>query len=193
MAEYGSWMFMLGALGMALLLGSINGLAITWGKVVPFIATLAMLTIARGLALWMSEKTPISLIELDILQSFGSGRVLGVPVPALVFVAVTIAGWVLLNRTTFGRRAIAVGGNRSAARIAGIRPGRVVFAVYRAHRAVRWHLGHPAVGPAGQRLPGRREPGRAGRDRRRGHRRDRPDRRQGHGDRHLLRRHHLRR
>src|SRR4029450_9648289 len=41
-----------------------------------------------------------------------------------------IAGWVLLNRTTFGRRAIAVGGNRSAARIAGIRPGRVIFAVY---------------------------------------------------------------
>jgi ribose transport system permease protein len=86
LADYGSWMFMLGALGMALLLGSINGLAITWGKVVPFIATLAMLTIARGLALWMSEKTPISLIELNILQGFGSGRVLGVPVPALVFV-----------------------------------------------------------------------------------------------------------
>ena len=89
-----------------------------------------MLTIARGLALWMSDKTPISLIELEILQGFGSGRVLGVPVPALVFVAVAIAGWVLLNRTTFGRRAVAVGGNRSAARIAGIRPGRVIFAVY---------------------------------------------------------------
>ena len=78
----------------------------------------------------MSEKTPISLIELDILQSFGSGRVLGIPVPAIVFVAVAVAGWVLLNRTTFGRRAIAVGGNRSAARIAGIRPGRVIFTVY---------------------------------------------------------------
>jgi ribose transport system permease protein len=130
LAEYGSWMFMLGAIGFALLLGSINGLAITWGKVVPFIATLAMLTIARGLALWMSDRTPISLIELDILQGFGSGRVLGVPVPALIFVAVTVAGWVLLNRTTFGRRAIAVGGNRSAARIAGIRPGRVIFTVY---------------------------------------------------------------
>ena len=123
-------MFMLGAVGFALLLGSINGLAITWGKVVPFIATLAMLIIARGLALWMSEKTPISLIELDILQGFGSGRVLGIPVPAIVFVAVAVAGWVLLNRTTFGRRAIAVGGNRSAARIAGIRPGRVIFTVY---------------------------------------------------------------
>ena len=58
LAVYGSWMFMLGAVGFALLLGSINGLAITWGKVVPFIATLAMLIIARGLALWMSEKDP---------------------------------------------------------------------------------------------------------------------------------------
>jgi ribose transport system permease protein len=130
LTQYGSWMFMFGALGMAVLLGAINGLAITWGKVVPFIATLAMLTIARGLALWMSEKTPISLIELNILQWFGSGRLLGVPVPALVFVIVAIVGWVLLNRTTFGRHTLAVGGNRSAARIAGIRPNRIVFAVY---------------------------------------------------------------
>ena len=128
--EYGSWIFMLGAVGFAVLLGAINGLAITWGRVVPFIATLAMLTIARGLALWMSDKTPISLSQLDILQRVGSGRVLGVPVPALVFLAVTVAGWVLLNRTTFGRHTIAVGGNRSAARIAGIRSNRVIFAVY---------------------------------------------------------------
>ena len=127
---YGSWIFIIGAVAMALLIGAINGLIITWGKVVPFIATLAMLTIARGVALWMADKTPISLIRLDILQFFGSGRVLGVPVPALVFLAVTVAGWVLLNRTSFGRHAIAVGGNRNAARIAGIRSGRVVFAVY---------------------------------------------------------------
>ena len=127
---YGSWMFMFGALAMALLIGAINGAAIVWGKVVPFIATLAMLTIARGLALWMAERTPISLIQLDILQWFGSGRVVGIPVPAVIFVLVTAVGWVVLNRTTFGRRAIAVGGNRSAARIAGIRPGRVIFAVY---------------------------------------------------------------
>src|SRR5215216_4597661 len=123
---YGSWIFIVGALGMALLIGAINGLIITWGKVVTFIATLAMLTIARGLALWMSDKTPISLIQLDILQQIGGGRVLGVPVPAIVFVLVAIAGWVLLNRTTFGRHAVAVGGNRSAARIAGIRSNRII-------------------------------------------------------------------
>ena len=128
--ENGTWIFILAAVGFAVLLGAINGLAITWGRVVPFIATLAMLTIARGLALWMSDKTPISLTELSILQRVGSGRVLGVPVPALVFLAVTVAGWVLLNRTTFGRHTIAVGGNRSAARIAGIRSNRVIFAVY---------------------------------------------------------------
>jgi ribose transport system permease protein len=128
--ENGSWIFMLAAVGFAVLIGAINGLAITWGRVVPFIATLAMLTIARGLALWMSDSTPVSLSQLDILQRVGSGRVLGVPVPALVFLAVTVAGWVLLNRTTFGRHAIAVGGNRSAARIAGIRANRIVFSVY---------------------------------------------------------------
>src|SRR4029450_5839754 len=53
--ENGSWIFMLAAVGFAVLLGAINGLAITWGRVVPFIATLARLTIARGLALWRRE------------------------------------------------------------------------------------------------------------------------------------------
>jgi ribose transport system permease protein len=128
--DYGTWIFMLGAIGLAVLLGAINGLAITWGRVVPFVATLAMLTIARGLALWMSDKTPIPLLELTILQRFGSGELLGVPVPALIFLAVTVAGWVLLNRTTFGRHTVAVGGNPSAARIAGIRSPWVVFSVY---------------------------------------------------------------
>jgi ribose transport system permease protein len=103
---------------------------VNWGKVVPFVATLAMLTVARGLALWMSDKTPIPLVELSILQRIGNDSVLGIPLPALVFLAVTVAGWVLLNRTTFGRYAVAVGGNRSAARIAGIQSSRVVFSVY---------------------------------------------------------------
>src|SRR5687768_11497214 len=82
LADYGSWIFILGAIGMGLLLGSVNGLAVTWGKVVPFVATLAMLTVARGLALWMSDKTPIPLVELSILQQIGNSSVLGIPFPA---------------------------------------------------------------------------------------------------------------
>ena len=126
----GSGAFIVGTIGFALLLGLVNGIAIAWGRIVPFIATLAMLTIARGVALWMSDKTPISLSFLDTVRSLGSDKVLGVPMPAIVFLAVAAIGWVLLNRTSYGRHVVAVGGNREAARIAGIRPNRVVCSVY---------------------------------------------------------------
>ena len=55
----------------------------------PFIATLAMFTMARGLALWMSDKTPISLFDLEAVRWFGNGEVLGIPSAAIVFLAVT--------------------------------------------------------------------------------------------------------
>jgi ribose transport system permease protein len=122
--------FMLGAIGFGLLLGLINGVAISYGRIVPFIATLAMFAGARGLALWMSDKTPISLLNLDVVREVGRGRVAGIPNAAIVFVAVTVGGWVLLNRTRYGRHVIAVGGNREAARMAGIRSRRIVTSVY---------------------------------------------------------------
>ena len=122
--------FMLGAIGFALLLGLVNGVAIAYGRIVPFIATLAMFAGARGLALWMSDKTPISLLELAFVREVGRGRVAGIPYAAIVFVAVTAGGWVLLNRTRYGRHVIAVGGNREAARMAGVRPQRIVASVY---------------------------------------------------------------
>jgi ribose transport system permease protein len=122
--------FMLGALGFGLLLGLVNGVAIAYGRIVPFIATLAMFAGARGLALWMSDKTPISLLDLDVVRDLGRGRVAGIPTAAIVFVAVTAIGWVLLNRTRYGRHVVAVGGNREAARMAGIRPNVIVTSVY---------------------------------------------------------------
>jgi ribose transport system permease protein len=122
--------FILGAVGFGLLLGLINGVAISYGRIVPFIATLAMFAGARGLALWMSDKTPISLLNLDVVRDIGRGEVLGLPKAALVFLAVTAGGWVLLNRTRYGRHVVAVGGNREAARMAGIRPGAIVTSVY---------------------------------------------------------------
>jgi ribose transport system permease protein len=122
--------FMLGALGFGVLLGLVNGVAIAYGRIVPFIATLAMFAGARGLALWMSDKTPISLLQLDFVRELGRGRVAGIPYAALVFVAVTAGGWMLLNRTRYGRHVIAVGGNREAARMAGVRPQRIVCSVY---------------------------------------------------------------
>ena len=123
-------LFIAAAIGLGILLGSINGIAVTFGRVVPFIATLAMLTIARGLALRMSGKTPISVVLLDQVRFFGNGKIAGIPTPAVIFVLLTIVGWIVLNRTRYGRYVVATGGNREAARIAGIRVQRITFSVY---------------------------------------------------------------
>jgi ribose transport system permease protein len=130
LTDSGSLAFILGALGMGVLLGGINAGAIAYGKVVPFIATLAMFTMARGLALWLSDKTPVSLFSLETVRWFGNGEVLGIPSAVIVFLAVTAFAWVLLNRTRYGRYVVAVGGNREAARIAGVNVPRIVFSVY---------------------------------------------------------------
>jgi len=122
--------FVLGSVAFGFLLGSINGLAVSYGKVVPFIATLAMLLIARGLALWISDNTPISLFELKSLRWFGTGEILTIPSSLIVFLAVAAIGWVLLNRTPYGRYVVAVGGNPEAARIAGVKANRILYSVY---------------------------------------------------------------
>jgi len=132
--------FILGAVGFATVLGSINAVSVAYGRVVPFIATLAMFSIGRGLALLLNDKLPVSLLDLNggsfgdpavgSLLWFGNGRILGIPVSVYVFLAVTIAGWVLLNRTRYGRYVVSVGGNREAARIAGVPVRRIIFSVY---------------------------------------------------------------
>jgi ribose transport system permease protein len=135
-----SLVFMGGAVLFALLLGTVNATAVAYGRVVPFIATLAMFSIARGLALLLNHKLPVSLLDLNggsfaspgafSLLWFGTGRIAGIPVSVFVFVGITIAGWVLLNRTRYGRYVVAVGGNREAARIAGVPVRKIVFSVY---------------------------------------------------------------
>jgi ribose transport system permease protein len=135
-----SIVFMLGAIGFALALGVTNATAIAYGRVVPFIATLAMFSIARGLALLLNDKLPVGLLDLNggsfgepgtfSLLWFGSGRILGVPPSVFVFLGVTIIGWIVMNRTRYGRYVVAVGGNREAARIAGVPVRRVIFSVY---------------------------------------------------------------
>jgi ribose transport system permease protein len=128
--ESGSFVFFLAALGMGILLGGINAGAVAYGRVPPFMATLAMLLAARGIALWMSDKTPISIFTLEGVRWFGNGEVIGIPSSAVVFLAITAIGWVLLNRTRYGRYVVAVGGNREAARIAGVKVRPIIFSVY---------------------------------------------------------------
>src|SRR3954452_1635776 len=136
----GSLLFIVGAVGFAVLLGTVNATAIAYGRVVPFIATLAMFSVARGVALLLNDKLPVSLLDLNggsfgtpavgSLLWFGTGRIAGIPVSVFVFLGITIGGWVLLNRTRYGRYVVAVGGNREAARIAGVPVRKIVFSVY---------------------------------------------------------------
>jgi ribose transport system permease protein len=109
--------------------GLVNGIVIAYGKLVAFIATLAMLVSARGLAEIIANRRTQIVQDRDFL-SFFSGDVLGIPTLVIIWALVSLAGWVLLNRTTFGRRTFAVGGNAEAARLAGIRVQRHTVLLY---------------------------------------------------------------
>ncbi|GAQ50624.1 ABC transporter permease [Streptomyces acidiscabies] len=119
--EYGFAGVLFTAVLVGLGCGLVNGVLIAYGGMVPFIATLAMLASARGLALQITDgQTQIVTISSILDLGERDAYVLGVPPLVLVFAFVTVVGWLLLNRTTFGRRAVAVGGNPEAARLAGI-------------------------------------------------------------------------
>jgi ribose transport system permease protein len=109
--------------------GLVNGLLVAYGKIVPFIATLAMLAAARGLAEIISDRKT-QIITVNSFVDFFGGSLVGVPVLVWIFLLVAAAGWVVLNRTTFGRRTFAVGGNAEAARLAGIKVQRHTVALY---------------------------------------------------------------
>lgn len=127
--QYG-WIVMVGcALLVGLGAGIVNGVLIAYGRVVAFIATLAMMVAARGLAELIANRRTQIVTDQSFLDTF-RGDLLGVPKIVWIFVVVAALGWVLLNRTTFGRRTVAVGGNAEAARLAGIKVKRHTMYLY---------------------------------------------------------------
>ncbi|MBO1331024.1 ABC transporter permease [Streptomyces sp. VRA16 Mangrove soil] len=119
--EYGFVGILFTAIVVGVGCGLVNGLLVAYGNVVPFIATLAMLASGRGLALQITDgKTQMVTVDSVLKLGERDSYILGVPPLVLVFAAVTVIGWLALNRTTFGRRTVAVGGNPEAARLAGI-------------------------------------------------------------------------
>ncbi|MEV7395700.1 ABC transporter permease [Aeromicrobium sp. NPDC092404] len=130
MADSIGWIAMVfSALLVGTCAGLINGLLVAYGKVVPFIATLAMLASARGLAEVIADRKT-QIIRNQGFTDFFDAEPLGIPVIVIIFALVTVAGWFLLNRTTFGRRTFAVGGNPEAARLAGIKVQRHTVYLY---------------------------------------------------------------
>lgn len=122
---------MLLGLFLGAVLGAINGVIIAKGKVAPFIATLATMTIYRGLTLVYTEGRPISgLGDSMSFQMLGKGYFLGVPIPVVTMLVSFGILYFILKKTTFGRRVYAVGGNEEASVLSGINADRIKIYVY---------------------------------------------------------------
>ncbi|WP_168582857.1 ABC transporter permease [Gephyromycinifex aptenodytis] len=104
--------------------GLVNGFLISFFKIAPFIATLGMMTAARGVALMYTDGRPISRLAAGY-NFIGQGSILGIPVPILLLILCAVLAHVLLTYTRFGRHTYAIGGNEQAARVSGINIGRV--------------------------------------------------------------------
>jgi inositol transport system permease protein len=118
------------AAGLAVggLCGSVNGLIISKTKIPPFITTLGMLTILRGICLFFSNGKTISGFT-DSVNMIGS-KIGAVPVPVIIFAFVILLCWTLLNHTRFGADTYAIGGNEEAAEVSGVRIERTLVKVY---------------------------------------------------------------
>ena len=117
-----------GLLVGALVGGTVGGLVATF-KIPPFIATLGMMTAARGLALIYTGGRPISQLAPGF-NWLGQGSIIGIPVPIWLLALCTAIIWVVLNRTRFGRHVYAIGGNEQAARVSGINISKAHFFIY---------------------------------------------------------------
>ncbi|OBU85178.1 ABC transporter permease [Chromobacterium subtsugae] len=118
-------------------MGLFNGLVISKGKVAPFIATLATMTILRGLALVFSNGSPITGFDSELFSMLGGGYIAGlVPVPVAWMLILFAGFWFLLKKTVFGRHLYATGGNEEAARLSGVKVDRIKLWVYTASGAM---------------------------------------------------------
>ncbi|NQU80978.1 MAG: ABC transporter permease [Bacteroidetes bacterium] len=119
------------SLACGLLVGSLSGYLVAMHKIAPFIATLALMSIVRGLGFIFSKGAPILVGEnASALTDFGSGNSLGIPNPALILFLIFVITSVLLSYNIFGRIIIAIGSNEEAVRLSGIRVSAYKFSVY---------------------------------------------------------------
>lgn len=117
------------SLGIGAALGAINGLVITRGKIPPFIATLGMLTVARGLTLMYTQGQPVTGLP-ESFRFIGAGSVGPIPMPIIVAALTFVVGYIVLTRTRFGEQVYLIGDNPTSARLAGVPTDRVTTIVY---------------------------------------------------------------
>ena len=116
-------------LGLGAIIGLLNGLLIAYAQIPPFIETLAMLTIARGTALVITNGQPIVRFESPY-RWLGEGMIAGVPVPVILMLLILGLTHFILSHTPLGSYIYAIGGNEEAARLSGVKVNRIKSIVY---------------------------------------------------------------
>src|SRR5580704_5897307 len=114
---------------VGLAFGSINGVAIAFGRMIPFIVTLSTMVVAQGFAIWFTQAQSISGLPDSYVDAV-SGKVFDVPIPATIIIAVAVIAGVILDRTQYGRWLYLTGTNEAAARISGIPVRLTIFLAY---------------------------------------------------------------
>jgi len=124
-----AWSAVAVGVGAGLGLGMVNGALVARLRVPPFVATLGMLSVARGLTFIANDGMPVPRLAPGFLQ-LGQGFISGVPVPVVLFAAAALIAWAVLRFTTYGRYVYATGGNERSARTSGVGTRKVIFSVY---------------------------------------------------------------
>ena len=132
MIEYGLWAGLLSGVLIGVMIGSLNGLMVARAGLPAFIATLAMFSAARGLALILSGGLPITDMPFEF-GTLGAGQLLTLPIPAVIAAIVFIACAFIMKKTRFGRYVYAIGGNEEAAIYSGVPVARCKIAVWALH------------------------------------------------------------
>lgn len=129
--QYSSGASVAMVLAAGTLCGLVSGFLVAYLRLQPFVMTLAMMAVARGLALIISNGQPIMMGEQgEAISNFGTASWFGVPLPVVLMLLIFAAAGVLLNFTRFGRLVKAIGSNEEAVHLSGIPVSRYVLAVY---------------------------------------------------------------
>lgn len=132
-AGVSAWVAFIAALVLGAGLGAINGVLIVYGRMQPFIATLATGGIMTGIVMTYTQGNAVAPRDIDpLFRAIGGGSIAGVPIPALAMVLVVALFWWLMTYTTYGKNVYATGANENAARIVGINVNFVEITVYAA-------------------------------------------------------------
>lgn len=114
----------------AIAVGLVNGIGVAYFEVSPFIMTLGVSSVGAGLALFLTGGVPVSGLPFAFADTFGFGRVWGIPVPVIIALICIVIMWLFMSRTRLGTQVYAVGGNIKAAHLSAINTKRTLMMAY---------------------------------------------------------------